>query len=84
MFRYLLKILFEHSCLQHVPRIAYLFHRTADVLTAGDFAIFNKVCDNFTDIVKLITKHWVFLAAARILEPTALGYFFPNKGILPK
>lgn len=72
------------SCLQHVPCIAYLFHIATDVLTVADFAIFNKVCDNFTNIIKFIKEQWVYPAASRILEHTTLGYLFLNEGILPK
>lgn len=79
MFKYLLKILLEYMF--PVLLISYI---VADVLTAGDFAIFNKACDNFTSIIKFTTKQRVFLAAARIPEHTALGYLFLNKRILPK
>lgn len=83
VFGHLLKIWLD-SCLQHVPCIAHLFHIVTDVLTVADFAIFNEVCDNFTNTIKFITKQWVYPAASRILEHMTPGYLFLNEGILPK
>lgn len=47
--------------------ISYLFHIVGDILTAGDFAIFNEFV--ISQILKQDKKQWV-LSAVRTLEYT--------------